>query len=238
MVGPVSQDKAGPSSGSANTAGAHEATAAAAPSRGLGCGGALLGTVVAALILAAAAGGWFASQLSAPPTVTTTVVKAGPPVLLAVRDLARLQTAEFRMERVIDLRDKQKRLWGLLESEDAILLVASARVTAGVDLRQLDERDVQADFAAKRVTITLPPVEIFEAALDNDRTYVHRRDTDLLADRQNTLETRARQQAEKHLIEAAREAGLVDTAQRNAKQTVEGLLHSLGFERVTVKFRR
>ncbi|HHH12049.1 MAG TPA: DUF4230 domain-containing protein [Sorangium sp.] len=215
-----------------------KAAAPAATARPIGCVGASLGMTIAALVLAAAAGGYFVARVNTPMTTSTTVVKTGPPVVAAIRDLARLQSAEFYMERVIDLRDKQKHLWGLLETEDTILLVASARVTAGVDLSQLGERDVTTNWAAKKATIVLPPVQLFEAVLDNERTYVSRRDTDLLAKRRQGLETKARRQAEHHLIEAAREAGLLNIAEANAKRTVAGLVHSLGFTDVTITVRQ
>jgi len=46
---------------------------------------------------------------------------------VAVRDLARLESVAYHVERVIDVRDKQSLLFGLLKTEDAILLVASER---------------------------------------------------------------------------------------------------------------
>ena len=41
-----------------------------------------------------------------PMTSSVTVVRPTPDVLVAVRDLARLESASFHMERVIDLSDK------------------------------------------------------------------------------------------------------------------------------------
>jgi uncharacterized protein with von Willebrand factor type A (vWA) domain len=108
-------------------------------------------------------------------------------------------------------------------------------VTAGVDLAKLTDRDVVVDQQAGKVTITLPPVEVFSATLDNDLTYVYRRDTDLLAQRQETLETKARQQAEKQLEDAAKKAGILTRAEKNAIQTVERLVRSLGYSDVTVR---
>jgi hypothetical protein len=164
-----------------------------------------------------------------------TVVHSGPPVVVAVRDLARLESAQFHMERVIDLRSKQEALFGLVESEDAILLVATADVTAGVDLAKLKDSDVTVDKEAGRVTVTLPAAEVFSAKLDNDRTYVYRRDTDLLAKRQDTLETKARQAAEAQLEDAAKKAGILARAEKNAIVTVERLVRSLGYDDVTVR---
>src|SRR6187551_80523 len=78
-----------------------------------------------------------------PPEEKSTVeLKPGPSVLLAVQALARLEGASYHMQRVIDLREKQSRFWGLIEAEDAILLVASGEVTAGIDLSKLGDRAI------------------------------------------------------------------------------------------------
>jgi len=169
-----------------------------------------------------------------PASSAVTVVKATPNVLLAVRDLARLESAQFHMERVIDLSEKQSHLFGLVESEDAILLVAVADVSAGVDLAKLAAERVKVDHEASSVTITLPKPEVFHTELDSDKTYVHTRRTGVLARRQEQLETKARREAEKALLDAAREAGIEKRAGENAKRVVEGLVRSLGFQHVTV----
>ena len=178
-----------------------------------------------------------------PLSSSVTVVRPTPNVLLAVKDLARLESAAFHMERVIDLSDKQSLLFGLVHSEDALLLVAVADVSAGVDLQQLKAEDIviegsdASDPAAKRVTITLPAPEVFHAELDNSKTYVHTRRTGALAARKEDLETRARQEAERSLIEAALQAGLLNRASDNARRAVEGLVRGLGYRQVEVKVR-
>jgi hypothetical protein len=163
-----------------------------------------------------------------------TEVRPLPSVLLAVRDLARLESVSFHMERVIDLTEKQSRLFGLVESQDAILLVAVADVSAGVDLGKLAETDIQADPKTRTVRVRLPAPEIFYVAFDKEHTYVHTRKTDLLARRQEDLETRARNEAERALVDAAREAGILPHAGENARRVVEGLLRSLGYEHIEI----
>ena len=171
-----------------------------------------------------------------PPTEVLEV-RPTPNVIVAVRDLARLESASFHVERVIDLESRQRRVFGLVEAEDSILLVAAADVVAGVDLSQLRDTDVVIDPSGRSATLTLPPVEIFSARLDNDRTYVHTRETDLLARRRESLETRARREAERTLQQAAIDGGIIARAERNAARTVETLIRSLGFDVVTVRFR-
>lgn len=171
------------------------------------------------------------------PPAEVLEVRPTPNVIVAVRDLARLESASFHVERVIDLESRQRRVFGLVEAEDSILLVAAADVVAGVDLSQLRDTDVVIDPSGRSATITLPPVEIFSARLDNDRTYVHTRETDLLARRRESLETRARREAERTLQQAAIDGGIIARAERNAARTVETLIRSLGFDVVTVRFR-
>lgn len=165
---------------------------------------------------------------------TTDVIRPAPNVLVAVQALARLETVSFHMERVMDLSDKQSRLFGLVESEDALLLVAVANITAGVDLGKLPSDAVEVDHALRTVRIKLPTAEVFSTALDNEHTYVHTRRTGLMAQRKEDLEARARVEAERALLDAARSAGLLQAATKNAQRAVEALLRSLDFQQIEV----
>jgi hypothetical protein len=211
------------------------------PPPGAGClkpFGALLAVAVA--LMAAGAGvlvGRCSSKPSTPAATSVSVLRPGPNVIVAVRDLAELTSAEYQVERVIDLTEQQTRFFGLVKAQDALLLVASGSVAAGVDLSALREADVRLDDARKSAHIRLPPAKILSSRLDNERTYVHTRRTDVLADRKESLETRARQEAERAIVEAARQGGILQRAQTNAGRTVETLVRSLGYDAVTVEVR-
>ncbi len=172
-----------------------------------------------------------------PASSSVTVVRTTPSVIVALRDLARLESAEAHIERVIDLRDKQSRLFGLIEAEDALLLVASGTVVAGVDLSKLREGDIVVDEEKKSARIVLPRPEVLSARLDNERTFVHTRKTDVLAKRKESLETKARKEAERSLKEAAKESGVVKRARKNSAATVKSLVEALGYSDVSVTFR-
>lgn len=176
--------------------------------------------------------------LSPPPPepTTTETVRSGAATVTAIRDLARLETASFHMERVIDLKQQQQALFGLVQAQDAILLVAAADVRAGVDLTRMRDGDVTVDTEARRATIVLPAPEIFDARLDNERTYVHTRETDALARRSETLETRARRAAEADLERAAIDAGVLERARENARTAIVTLVRALGYDDVVVRF--
>lgn len=189
--------------------------------------------VLVALGLGYLFGAW-RNERARPETETT--VAPTPSVLLALRDVARLEGAEARIERVIDLREKQSRFAGLIEAEDAILLIASGEVVAGVDLAELGDHAISLDRERSRARIELPQVRVLSQKLDAQRTYVHTRRTDALASRRENLETRARQEAERTLVSAAFETGLLDRAEESVARTVTSLVRSLGFAEVEVVF--
>ena len=203
--------------------------------------GTLLPVAFGFLVLFAVGMGLFIGRCSAPapaaPASSVTVVRPTPAVLRAIRDLSRLESAEYHMERVVDLSEKQSRFFGMIEAEDAILLVASGDVVAGVDLSKIGEADVVIDAERKRARIRLPPPQILSSRLDNERTYVHTRKTDVLASRKESLEARARQEAERSIVDAAKEAGILERAKQNSRRTVEHLVRALGFSEVEVEFR-
>ncbi len=193
---------------------------------------------LALLLLLAGAVGHHLGQSRPDPSAqdTTTVHRPLPNVIVAVQELARLEGAQFHLERVIDLREKQSRLFGLLQGEDTILLVAGGNVIAGVDLSTMQEQDVSVDFESRRATIVLPRATVFSATLDNELTYVHERSTDILATPAADLETKARREAERQLRQAALEGGILSAAERSVARTVLILVRSLGYEDVRVTF--
>jgi hypothetical protein len=202
----------------------------------------VLAVAIATGVLGAGIGYLLPSRGSAIPTLpplssSVTVVRETPDVLLAVRNLARLESVSFHMERVVDLSEKQSQLFGLVSTEDAILLVAVGDVVAGVDLAKLSPGDIQVTPDAGRARLVLPPPEVFHAALDGERTYVHTRKTGLLARRKETLETDARRKAEQSIQAAALEAGILKRAEDNARLVVGELVRSLGYESVEITFQ-
>jgi hypothetical protein len=162
------------------------------------------------------------------------VVTPSPSVIVAVRELARLETTEYHVERVIELADHQERLFGLLHVRDALLLVAVGDVTAGVDLGKLGDGDVTADWEHRRAHVHLPPPEIFSVALDNARTHVVTRTTDTFAARREALEGEARSEAESSMRQGAIDGGVMERAKAGGVRAVRELLRGLGFQDVEV----
>ena len=131
-------------------------------------------------------------------------------IVLQVRALARLETAQYTIEKVITAETRQGALAGLFG--DRLLLVAHGQVIAGVDLSRVQANDIMVS-PDGRVTIIMPAAEVFIATLDNNRTYVYDRNTGLLTQGEVDLETQARQLAQAEIERAALEDGILELAQ-------------------------
>jgi hypothetical protein len=150
-------------------------------------------------------------------------------VIVEVRSLTRLETAQYSIEKVITAETGQGALAGLFG--DRLLFVAHGQVIAGVDLSRVQASDVTVSPDGV-VTMIVPAAEIFIATLDNDKSYVYDRQTGLLTKGDVALETQARQVAEQEIEKAALEDGILNLAQNNAQSYLERLLRSLGFTAV------
>jgi hypothetical protein len=153
-------------------------------------------------------------------------------VITAIHDVARLETTEFHIEKVVEVSDAQSRFWGLLNAKDALLLVAAGDVIAGVDLSKVRSEDLRIDPVARSVTVRLPEPQIVASTLDERATHVYARSTDVLAARNEELEGEARRAAEEQMRKAAIDAGILDRARASADRSLRVLLQSLGFEKV------
>jgi hypothetical protein len=206
--------------------------------------GALRALAIFGLLTAGAGVGFLAHGMDIAPrlllpraTRSIVVVKPSPNVVTAIHSLSRLESAEYHLERVMDVTDRQSHAFGLIEADDSLLLVVAGDVVAGVDLADIDDDDVQVDREKNSVQVTLPAPKILSARLDSERTYVHSRSTDLLARHNPRLESDARAKAEKELTAAAKEAGILNSAAGNASRSVTELVRALGFRDVSVTVR-
>ncbi|MFW6070509.1 MAG: DUF4230 domain-containing protein, partial [bacterium] len=160
----------------------------------------------------------------------TPVILPDPVVIVQeVKDLARLETASYGMEKVIRAERGQDVLWGALG--ETMIFVAHGEVIAGVDLAKMEEEDVQV-VDPVTVMIYLPEAEIFNVVLDNERSYVADRDTGLLTRANPQLESEVRRSAQSELEAAAVESDILVRANENAENYMRRFLQGLGFENV------
>jgi hypothetical protein len=159
---------------------------------------------------------------------TPTIIPDPVTIINEIRPLARLETIQYTLEKVITAEEGQELIAELFG--DRLLLVAHGTVIAGVDLSKLTAEKIE--FRDGILAVELPEAEIFSASLDNDKTYVYDRDTGLFRKADRDLETLARQAAEAEILKAAVDDGILKQAAINAQVFMERLLNDLGYSQV------
>lgn len=165
------------------------------------------------------------AQLANP---TPTIIPDPVTYINEIRALARLETIQYSVEKVITAEVGQG-TFGFAFG-DKLLFVAHGIVIAGIDMEKLQPSDMTFDGTV--LYVNLPPAEIFIATLDNEKSYVYDRDTGLLTQGQVDLETLARQTAEDEIRKAALEDGILEQAQRNGEAYLIKFFNALGFKTV------
>ncbi len=153
-------------------------------------------------------------------------------VIKEMRELQRLETASFTIEKIIDAQTNgnvfQQILFG-----DKILLIAHGEVIAGFDFNTLEDNAVKVK--GKRVEVQLPAPQILVSRLDNEQTKVYDRQQGLLSKGQKDLESEVRKQAELSIRQAACEGKILDTASENGRKQLTALFNALGFVEVDIR---
>jgi Protein of unknown function (DUF4230) len=164
--------------------------------------------------------------LAEKPARTTT----GPVVVEGIQELDQLATVRWT-ESVPVTRKTGGDILDRLFSGEKVIVMATGKVEAGVDLGDITKDDVSV--GGDSVTIDLPRPEILSASLDEEKTRVYDRDFSPLNVRpDDQLVEEARLQAVEKIKVAARENEILDTAENNAEDSVRAFVTTLGFEEV------
>jgi hypothetical protein len=198
--------------------------------------GLLAGAVLTVILLGA--GLWMATGyglyhlVSALRSGRTTINVDQPTVVRQIRQLQRLETVSYTMDKIISGEHDNPYIPQFLVG-DRLLLVVHGEVVCGINLAALQPGDVQVQ--GRHVSIHLPAAEVFSTRIDNARTKVYSRDTGLFSSPDPNLESEVREEAERQLQAAALQDGILKTAADNARTTLSGMLSGLGFHEVDIR---
>ncbi len=156
---------------------------------------------------------------------TPTIIPDPITIIRDIRSLARLETIQYTVEKVITAETNQG-VFGQLFG-DKLIFIARGQVIAGIDLARLGPDDLQIKDGV--LTVRLPEPQIFVTALDNEKSYVYHRDTGLLTKGDINLESHARRAAENEIKAAASEDGILDLARQNAENYLYRLFIQMGY---------
>ena len=156
---------------------------------------------------------------------TPTIIPDPVTYINEVRTLARLETIQYSVEKVITGETGGGTFQTLFG--DKILFVGHGTVIAGIDMEKLRPEDMRYENGV--LTVRLPPAEIFIAALNNEKSYVYDRETGVLTRPDINLETLVRQRAEEEILRGALEDGILQQAQINAEAYLLKFFAALGY---------
>jgi hypothetical protein len=159
---------------------------------------------------------------------TPTIIPDPVTYISEVRALARLETIQYSIEKVITAEIGQGTFNFLFG--DKMIFVAHGVVIAGIDMEKIGPEHLRIENGV--LYVTLPPAEIFVATLDNQKSYVYDRETGFLSKGVQDLETLARQSAEDEIRRAALEDGILQQAQTNAENYLYRFFQALGYDNI------
>jgi hypothetical protein len=175
------------------------------------------------------------------PAGGATIDRSGPVLLQSVRDLARYDAAAGNFQVIVDLEKDAAFLPTSIVGQRT-LFVAVGSVDAYVDFSRLGDNAITVAANHKSAQVRLPHAALDKPNLDHKRSYVYSQDSGIVNRMQAFFDQSPNQQAELYQVAeqkiaaAAAQSGIKDRAEANARTMLQGMLHSLGYDQVTVTY--
>ncbi|WP_248960467.1 DUF4230 domain-containing protein [Sphaerisporangium perillae] len=175
------------------------------------------------------------------PFGETTIDRSQPVLLQSIQNMSRFQAASGNFQVIVDLEKDAPFLPDAVKGSRTLFVGAGA-VDAYIDFSGLPKNAITVSPDRTEVTVRLPRAQLEKPNLDNKRSYVYAQQRGILDRVQEMLSNSPQNQqelyvlAEKKIAEAAQASDLRNRADQNTKLMLEGMLKSLGFTKVTVKF--
>ncbi|WP_043616228.1 DUF4230 domain-containing protein [Nonomuraea candida] len=167
--------------------------------------------------------------------------RSQPALLQSIKDMSRFEAATGNFQVVVDLEKDANFLPDAIKGTRT-LFVGAGGVDAYVDFSALATNGVTVSPDRTEATVRLPRAQLEKPNLDNSRSYVFAQERGLFDRVRDFLSGSPADQrelyllAEKKISEAAVASDLRARADANTKTMLSGMLRSLGFTKVTVKF--
>ena len=175
------------------------------------------------------------------PFGETTSARSGPVLLKSITALSRFEAASGSFQVVVNLTQKANLLPAFLEGSQT-LFVGQGSEIAYVNFGQLKGSAIQVSANRTAVTIRLPRPQLEPAVLNVRQSYVFAQQQGLFNRIGNFFSGNPDNQqqvyvlAQQKIQTAARQSRLLTEAQHNTTSMLTGMMHSLGFQQVTVTY--
>lgn len=155
---------------------------------------------------------------------STYVIEGGVVVLDSVVNLAELTTRQYNFNETISIRRDIPYILGALY-RDNLFYSAVGTIDAGIDLRQMTEADVVQE--GQVITLRLPAPNLMRCYIDESLSGVVSRNLGLFSTPSSESEKQARLFALAHFRDQSLARGILQEANTNAVDVLEGFLSNL-----------
>jgi uncharacterized protein DUF4230 len=175
------------------------------------------------------------------PFGETTIDRSKPALLKSITALSRYEAASGSFQVVVDLTKHAAFMPSFIEGSET-LFIGEGTDIAFVDFSQLKGNAIQMSADRAGVSVRLPHAALEPAVLDVSQSYVFAQQQGLLNRIGNFFSGNPNSQqqvyilADRKIETAARQSSLVPQAEKNTGKMLDDLLHSLGFQQVSVTF--
>jgi hypothetical protein len=173
---------------------------------------------------------WIAIILVLSCSVSCKEKKQNEDIISAIKETGTLVTAEYTLSKIIKANDNKT--WYKIGNRK-ILMTCEAYVKAGIDLRQVAQKDVLQDDST--LSIQLPKAQIFSLHIPGDKIQVAYQDIDVFRDPYSASEREALMaQAQQQMALLADSLGILKTAEENGALYLKNLLQATTSKKVSV----
>jgi hypothetical protein len=175
------------------------------------------------------------------PFAETTTDRSGPVLLKSITALSRYEAASGSFQVVVDLSTRTAFIPSFLDGTDTLFIGQGTEI-AYVNFGQLNGKAIRVSPDRTAVTVDLPGAQLEPAVLNVNQSYVYAEQQGLLNRIGNFFSGNPNSQqqvyilAQRKIETAARQSPLLAEAEKNTTGMLNGMLHSLGFQQVTVNF--
>ncbi len=175
------------------------------------------------------------------PFAETTVDRSQPALLKSITALSRYEAASGAFQVVVDLSRRTSFLPSFVEGSQTLFIGVGTDI-AFVDFSGLKGKALRVSPDRTAVTITLPPAQLEPATLNVRQSYVFAQQQGVLNRISSFFSGNPNSQQQVYILAqqkiqtAAQHSSLVTQAEKNTQSMLTGMLHSLGFQQVTVTF--
>lgn len=154
-------------------------------------------------------------------------------ILDRLKSINELHTAISSVQTIVT-DTEQRKILGMEIGQTKMAYVAVGMVRAGLNLTELRNEDI--DLESSSICVKLPPARILDAKIDVDRSEVYDiRQSTMFPPQKVTLQSNVEKKALEQIIDSAKKAGILKTAEEQAKSVITSLVNMMGITNVKVE---